>query len=150
MFHFGEDARSPSGQVRNTVGLNGVLIESGAVTSSNAQILGRLKKNGGYRQAIQLRAQAVDDLRGVDFSLGQRLKRNKDKSGIGSPTAASKTHHVLNGRIFFDYRLDPLDRVIHLWQGSLRRARRCLAAERSLWEFYRPGQCSERWSGKER
>ena len=72
-------------QIRHVVGLDGVLVERIAAAAADAQILRRLQKRGGDRQPVQLGPQPVDDLRGADLALVERLKRNVDETAVVPP-----------------------------------------------------------------
>ena len=77
-------------QIVNVVGLNGVLIQRAAAASADAQILRRLQKCRGDRQAVHLGPQAVDHvhrrslahiaLRGSSLHFAQRLERNEHEA----------------------------------------------------------------------
>ena len=62
-------------QILNVVSLDRVLIERIAASAADAQILCRLQERRSCHQFVQLRPQAIDDLRRADLSLIEGLKR---------------------------------------------------------------------------
>jgi hypothetical protein len=58
--------------------LQGVLVEGGAAAAADAEILRGLKKCRGDREAVELRAEAVDDVRRTDFSFVEGFQRDED------------------------------------------------------------------------
>ena len=69
----------------DVVRLNGVLVERVAAAAADAEVLRGLQKGRGDGQAVQLGAQAVDDLHGADLALVERLERDVDEAAVVAP-----------------------------------------------------------------
>src|SRR5580704_8569636 len=113
--------RSPLGKTTHRVGLQRVLVHRIAGAAPDTQILNRLKKRRGHGQTVQLRAEAVDDLRSGHLALLQRLERNEERTGIGGAAAPGERNHIGDGRIVLDYRTDLPNGRIHLREGCILR-----------------------------
>ncbi len=128
--HLREHAGAPGGEIGNLVGLEGVLVESGGIPAADAEILRGLQESGSDRQAVELRAQAIDDFRGADFAFAERFEGDEDISGVGGAATAGEGDHILNGGIFLDDFHNFLDRIVHRREGGVLRALHA-AAERA-------------------
>ena len=113
MLHFTGDDWSPLGKAAHRVGLERVLVHGIAGTSTDAEILRGLQECRSYRQMVQLRAQAGNDLRGAYVAVGQRLERNVEGAGIGCAATAGKRNHVGDSRVFLDHFANLPNGVIH-------------------------------------
>ena len=83
--HLVQYDRRPLGKILHIVGLQRVLVHRIAGAAADTQILHGLKKRGGHRQTVQLWPKAVDDLRGTDLALRQRLECNINKPVLVAP-----------------------------------------------------------------
>ena len=86
----------------HVVRLNGVLVQRVAGAASDADVLHRLKEDGGNRKPIELGAEAVDHLRGADLAVVERLERDVDEAAIAGAVAAGVGVDVLDGGIGLD------------------------------------------------
>ncbi len=77
------------------------------------------RKREATGQAVELGAQAIDDLLGADLALAEGLEGDVDEAAVA---AADKADDVVDGGIGLDGLDQPLDGVIHDREGGVLRA----------------------------
>ena len=102
MLEFPEKLPGVFPQVLGGFGLQCVLICRVGRSAADTYILHGLQECRRPGDARQFRTQALDNCRGTDLALVQRLQRNEAGAGIGGAATAGKAHDVGYAGIGFD------------------------------------------------